>query len=147
MGPPVNAAPSARPRGAFCGARGGVLRATLRQQRETMAEDSRTTPVGVKAPHGAKVMEIQWADGHTATLPHEILRGYCPCAHCQGHGGTIKFVAGGNLEIRDIQQVGNYALQFTWGDRHDSGIYTFRYLRSLCQCSDCKPTFNPERAP
>jgi DUF971 family protein len=112
-----------------------------------MAEDPRTVPVGVKAPHGARTMEIQWADGHKAVLPHEILRGYCPCAHCQGHGGTLKFVPGGNLEIREIQQVGNYALQFVWGDSHDSGIYTFRYLRSLCQCDACKPTFLPERAP
>jgi hypothetical protein len=83
------------------------------------------TPVNLKAPHGAKVMEIQWADGHKSILPHEILRGYCPCAHCQGH----------------------YALQFTWGDRHDSGIYTFTYLRSLCQCPECKPNFSLENAP
>jgi DUF971 family protein len=112
-----------------------------------MAEDPRYVPVSVKAPHGAKVMEIQWGDAHHAFLPHEILRGYCPCAHCQGHGGTLKFVPGGDLQIREIQQVGNYALQFTWGDRHDSGIYTYRYLRSLCQCDECKPTFDPERSP
>lgn len=106
-----------------------------------------TTPTYVKAPHGATVMEIHWADGHKSPIPHEILRGYCPCAHCQGHGGTIKFVPGGNTDIREIQQVGNYALQFTWGDRHDSGIYTYRYLRSLCQCPECKPLFSPEDAP
>lgn len=113
-----------------------------------MSDDSaRTTPTGVKAPHGARTMEITWADGHTAILPHEILRGYCPCAHCQGHGGEIHFVPGGDLDIREIQQVGNYALQFVWGDRHDSGIYTFRYLRSLCQCPECKSSFDPRRAP
>lgn len=112
-----------------------------------MAEDPRTIPTSVKAPHGAKVMEIQWADGHKGILPHEIVRGYCPCALCQGHGGAIAFVAGGNEELREIEQVGNYALQFTWGDQHNSGIYTFRYLRSLCQCADCKPSFKPGRAP
>ena len=58
----------------------------------------------MKAPHGARVMEIQWADGHKAILPHEILRGYCPCAHCQGHGGALKFVPGGDLDLRDIQR-------------------------------------------
>lgn len=110
-----------------------------------MAEDPRTTPVGVKAPHGARVMEIEWRDGHKAILPHEILRGYCPCAVCQGHGGAIKFVPGGDLDLRDIQQVGNYALQFVWGDQHDTGIYDFRYLRSLCQCPECKPNFKPEQ--
>jgi DUF971 family protein len=65
--------------------------------------------------------------------PHEILRGYCPCAGCQGHAGTIRFLSGGNLELREIEQVGNYALGLTWGDGHASGIYTFRYLRSLCE--------------
>jgi DUF971 family protein len=112
-----------------------------------MARDPKTTATEVKAPHGAKVMEIQWADGHRSILPHEILRGYCPCAQCQGHGGTIKFVPGGNLEVRDIVQVGNYALQFIWGDSHEAGIYRFDYLRSLCQCAECKPAFRPPGGP
>jgi DUF971 family protein len=76
-------------------------------------------------------MQISWADGLTSTIPHEILRGYCPCAHCQGHGGTIRFVRGGDLDLREIEQVGNYALSFTWGDGHGTGIYTFRWLRAL----------------
>lgn len=103
--------------------------------------DPKLTPTHVKAPRGAKVMEIQWADGHKGVLPHEILRGYCPCAQCQGHGGTIKLVPGGDLELREVEQVGNYALQFTWGDLHSTGIYTYRYLRSLCQCDECRPAF------
>jgi DUF971 family protein len=104
-----------------------------------MAKDPRTTPTGVKAPHGSTVMEMTWADGHRSALPHEILRGFCPCAHCQGHGGEINFVGGGNLEIREIEQVGTYALSLTWGDGHSSGIYTYAYLRALCQCAECKP--------
>jgi DUF971 family protein len=104
-----------------------------------MAADPRFTPVGVKAPHGATTMEITWADGHVSLLPHEVLRGYCPCAHCQGHGGTIQYVPGGNLDLRDIEQVGSYALSFAWGDQHQTGIYTFKYLRALCQCDACRP--------
>lgn len=93
--------------------------------------EPRHKPVRVKAPHGAKELEIVWADEHRSRFPHELLRGYCPCATCQGHSGTIRFQAGGNLEIRKIEQVGNYALSFEWGDAHSSGIYTFRYLRAL----------------
>lgn len=88
-------------------------------------------PSRVKAPHGAKSLEITWADRHVSVFPHELLRGYCPCATCQGHSGTIRFVSGGNLEIVGLEQVGNYALSFRWGDGHDSGIYTFRFLRKL----------------
>jgi prepilin-type processing-associated H-X9-DG protein len=102
-----------------------------------MSSSPRFTPTAVKAPHGATVMKITWADGHVSELPHEILRGYCPCAHCQGHGGTTTFVPGGNLDIRGIEQVGNYAFCLTWGDQHDTGIYSYRYLRALCQCAEC----------
>jgi len=96
-----------------------------------MPEDPRIKPTGVKAPHGARVLEISWADGHKCAYPHEILRGFCPCAGCQGHGAGIVFLRGGNLELRELEQVGNYALGLTWGDGHATGIYTFRYLRRL----------------
>ena len=89
------------------------------------------TPMLIKAPHGARVFEVTWTDGTKSVLPHEILRGYCPCATCQGHGGTINFVPGGNLELREISRVGNYAMSLGWGDGHDTGIYTFDYLRRL----------------
>ena len=96
-----------------------------------MADDERLVPRGLKAPHGATEMEITWGDGRKCLYPHRILRGYCPCAGCQGHGGTIDFQAPGNLQLRDIEKVGNYALSLVWGDGHSSGIYSFRFLRRL----------------
>ncbi len=95
------------------------------------AMDPRLVPKAVKAPHGATVFELTWADGVKHAYPHEILRGFCPCAGCQGHTGAITFQGGHNLELRDIERVGNYALGLRWGDGHDSGIYSFRYLRRL----------------
>jgi DUF971 family protein len=119
-----------------------------------MQPDPRTHPLRVKAPRNARSLEISWADGHIGIYPHEILRGYCPCAGCQGHSGTIRFIPGGelearfkpggDLELRAIEQVGNYALQFEWGDGHGTGIYTFKYLRSLCQCDECKKAAPPD---
>ncbi|HEY4157996.1 MAG TPA: DUF971 domain-containing protein [Polyangiaceae bacterium] len=100
--------------------------------------EPRIQPTGVKAPHGSLVLEISWADGHKNAYPHEILRGYCPCAGCQGHAGTISFLEGGNLELREIERVGNYALSFTWGDSHSTGIYSFRFLRSLGELLDAQ---------
>lgn len=93
--------------------------------------DPQHTPTNIKAPLGSRVLEVQWADGATTRFPHRLLRGYCPCAGCQGHSGGIRFQAGGNQELRDIQPVGNYAVTLTWGDLHDTGIYDFRYLRRL----------------
>jgi DUF971 family protein len=87
------------------------------------------------------VSEIDWADGHKGKYPHVILRGYCPCAGCQGHSGTIRFIepTAAQMEIDDISPVGSYALQIRWFDGHDSGIYSYRYLRALCQCDACRP--------
>jgi DUF971 family protein len=94
---------------------------------------SRTTPTSIKAPHGAANTEIVWADGTRCVYPNVILRGLCPCATCQGHGGTIEFISGGDARLRDLETVGHYALKLVWGDGHDTGIYTFAYLRELAE--------------
>jgi DUF971 family protein len=96
----------------------------------------------VRSPRGAKTTEIEWGDGHKGIYPHEILRGYCPCAGCQGHSGTISFVAPTSdlqVELDQIEPVGNYALRLQWFDGHGSGLYSYKYLRALCQCDECRP--------
>lgn len=98
-------------------------------ERSTM--DAKHTPTEVKAPLGARVLEMRWADGGHTRFPHRLLRGYCPCAGCQGHSGSIRFKDGGDLELREVGAVGNYALALKWGDGHDTGIYDFAYLRRL----------------
>jgi DUF971 family protein len=98
----------------------------------------KAVPIKIKAPHGARVMNIEWSDGHLGVYPHDVLRGLCPCALCQGHSGPKKFRPGGDLELREISPVGNYALAMKWGDGHASGIYNFDYLRTLCRCEACK---------
>jgi len=42
-------------------------------------------------------------------------------------------------ELDDISTVGNYALQLKWFDGHDSGLYSYKYLRALCRCAECSP--------
>jgi DUF971 family protein len=95
------------------------------------------TPEEVRAPKGARVMEITWSDGATTTHRHLHLRAFCPCAHCQGHQGPIRWVEGvealphDGLELSELDEVGQYALRLAWGDGHATGIYSFRYLREL----------------
>jgi len=81
-----------------------------------MSQNPREKPIRIRSPRGARVTEIDWADGHKGIYPHDQLRGYCPCAGCQGHSGEINFIP---------------------ADGHSSGIYSFRYLRSLCRCPEC----------
>ncbi|MCC6808387.1 MAG: DUF971 domain-containing protein [Deltaproteobacteria bacterium] len=84
----------------------------------------------------ARVLHLQWESGAKRALSYAVARGYCPCAHCQGHGaGPRKFIAS-DAALIGIKAVGHYALQLQWSDGHATGIYTFDYLREL-----------PERAP
>ncbi|MDQ3031312.1 MAG: DUF971 domain-containing protein [Myxococcota bacterium] len=96
-------------------------------------------PVELRAPSGARVMEIEWSDGVTTRHPHALLRGFCPCAHCQGHQGPIEWAGdleGSALEIGAIEEVGNYAVRIAWGDGHSTGIYTWQHLRALGAIGD-----------
>jgi DUF971 family protein len=91
-------------------------------------------PTEIRAPRGARVMEIVWSDGATTSYHHTILRAFCPCAYCQGHHGPVGWAPnaqGASLEIASIEEVGHYAIQIGWADGHATGIYTFRFLREL----------------
>lgn len=99
--------------------------------------DAITLPTEIRAPRGARMMQILWQDGKEQSYTHQVLRGFCPCAYCQGHQGAIEWVEDTEdlpaeaLDLSDIREVGSYALQLHWGDRHSTGIYTFAYLREL----------------
>jgi DUF971 family protein len=105
-----------------------------------MSRDPSLKAVAIRSPRGARTTEIDWADGHKGVYPHDVLRGYCPCAGCQGHTGDITFHPPPSdiaMELDDIESVGGYALALKWFDGHASGIYSFKYLRALCQCPAC----------
>ena len=97
-------------------------------------------PIEVRRLSDERQVQIAWSDGHRSTYPFSYLRGWCPCALCQGHSGEKRFVHG-DSELTKIEAVGRYALTFTWGDGHETGIYSYTYLRQLCPCAACaKPS-------
>jgi len=85
-----------------------------------------------------KLVRIAWSDGHNSEYPFPYLRGWCPCAECQGHGGELRFVETPRADLTRITVVGRYALNLVWADGHDTGLYTYRYLRELCPCNTCR---------
>ncbi len=95
-------------------------------------------PVEINHIREKGLVRVTWEDGHVGEYPRRHLRGYCPCAMCQGHGSGVKFIEGPDVKIAEITAVGNYAIQFLWEDGHNTGIYTFDYLRSLCPCAKCQ---------
>ena len=106
-------------------------------------------PVEINHVKAQGIVRITWDDGHSGEYPKEHLRGYCPCALCQGHEAAIekRFVEVPNLGLDTIEPVGNYAegsvsVGATGTTPSVSvgatGIYTFDYLRSLCPCQECE---------
>ena len=96
-----------------------------------------SSPIEVRKLADSQAVSISWDDGHASLYPWEYLRGWCPCAECQGHGGERRFVPPGSVELSGIEAVGRYALSFTWADGHTAGIYTYAYLREICPCPAC----------
>jgi DUF971 family protein len=86
----------------------------------------------------ARRLRLTWNDGHSAEFDYDYLRGYCPCAMCQGHSGSkIVFHRARKPVTADtIQPVGNYAISILWSDGHATGIYRFDLLRQLCPCPE-----------
>jgi DUF971 family protein len=79
-------------------------------------------------------IDIDFADGFKCSLPAEYLRVESPSAEVQGHGGpaTKKLVSGRrHVKIVAVEPVGNYAIRIVFDDRHDTGIYSWSYLREL----------------
>jgi len=86
-------------------------------------------------------LEIDFTDGKTCSLPAEYLRVESPSAEVQGHGGpaTRKVVAGRrHVKIEAIEPVGHYAIRIIFDDRHDTGIYSWSYLRELGDTYDAR---------
>jgi len=95
-------------------------------------------PERVRFADAAKTtLAIDWRDGHVSVLPLAYLRGWCPCAGCQGHGGSHHWQEGGDARLASLRQVGTYALGLTFKDGHDDGLYTWTRLREMCPCEAC----------
>ncbi|MFC1484103.1 gamma-butyrobetaine hydroxylase-like domain-containing protein [Candidatus Neomarinimicrobiota bacterium] len=91
-------------------------------------------------------LAITWEDGHESLLAYVPLRQACPCANCRGEpdlrGGIIPPAQPPDIgeqghNLAEVMPIGHYGLQLIWGDGHATGIYSFEYLRSLCDCDRC----------
>ncbi len=87
------------------------------------------------------VLQIEWADGHQSRYTPQNLRGSCPCAECvdeiTGKRQVFPQDIAAGIRPREARPVGRYAYQFVWSDGHDTGLYSYEYLRALCECEDC----------
>lgn len=139
------------------------IRITTKEQEAREQETEQPLPRIAMTPDKVRVllsdgkgMEIDWADGHRSAWSFAFLRDACPCATCLEE----RKVAGrkpGQLKPKPSELlpmytpppkpasahgVGRYAIQFNWLDGHSGGIYSWEYLRRVCQCQEC--TFSRE---
>ncbi len=98
-----------------------------------------------------KGLEIEWQDGHHSSWSFAWLRDACPCATCveerKNEGRKVGQPKAKSAELLPMYKppakpsgahpVGRYALQFEWLDGHNSGIYSWEFLRRNCTCVEC----------
>jgi DUF971 family protein len=98
-------------------------------------------PVEARRLPAERRLRLTWSDGHVGEYDYDRLRGWCPCAMCQGHH-VVELTyhpPAAPVDLHRIEPVGNYGLSFLWSDGHGTGIYRFELLRQLCPCADCQP--------
>ena len=106
-----------------------------------MSQDGFTpefTPVEINYLRDDRILEVIWDDGVSTRLSAELLRVESPSAEVQGHHPSEKKIIAGrrHVGIMDIVPVGNYAVRISFDDLHDSGLYSWQYLRELHSTKD-----------
>jgi DUF971 family protein len=84
-----------------------------------------------------QVLQIAWDDGKKTSAKAQLLRQVCPCAECVDEWTHQRRVdpasVPADLKILQVHPVGNYALNFTFGDAHQTGIFNWGFLREVSE--------------
>ncbi len=91
------------------------------------------TPQDITVHSASRVLEVSFSDGQSFRIPFELMRVYSPSAEVQGHGPGQEVLQTGKRQVGllALEPVGNYAVQPTFDDGHDSGIFSWDYLYFL----------------
>ena len=84
-------------------------------------------------------LRITWEDSTEIILSLKYMRDQCPCAGCKGETILLKtyrppaptVVTPEMYQVKNIEVVGDYAIQITWKDGHNTGIYSWDYIKQL----------------
>lgn len=90
-------------------------------------------PIELRLRRASRVLEVRYTEDEFYRLPFEYLRVHSPSAEVQGHGpGQETLVLGKqNVGVTAVEPVGAYAIRLVFDDGHDSGLYSWKYLREL----------------
>jgi len=117
------------------------MQLSMTQTMASAAGRSMSIKPEVIRPVGETELLITWSDGHRSLYHFGHLRFYCACAGCvdeiTGRRKLKSQEVPENIRLLKMEEVGHYALKFHWSDGHQTGIYSYEYLRSLCRCRCC----------
>jgi DUF971 family protein len=90
-------------------------------------------PTSITVHRQSRVLEVGFDDGRVFRIPFELMRVYSPSAEVQGHGPGQEVLQTGKREVdlTALEPVGNYAVQPTFSDGHDTGLFSWDYLYFL----------------
>ena len=90
-------------------------------------------PTELKVDKDRRLLTVAFDDGANFDLPAELLRVMSPSAEVQGHSPEERVTVPGKKAVRilRVEPVGNYAARIVFDDGHDTGLYTWTYLREL----------------
>ena len=91
------------------------------------------TPLDITVHSQSKVLEVSFSDGAKFRIPFELMRVYSPSAEVQGHGPGQEILQTGKRDValEGLEPIGNYAVQPSFSDGHDTGLYSWEYLYFL----------------
>jgi len=91
------------------------------------------TPTALTVHSQSRILEIAFSDGAQFNIPFELMRIYSPSAEVQGHGPGQEILQTGKREVNlvELEPVGNYAVKPVFSDGHESGIFSWDYLYYL----------------
>jgi DUF971 family protein len=91
------------------------------------------TPTALTVHSQSRVLEITFSDGAAFKIPFELMRVYSPSAEVQGHGPGQEVLQTGKREVNlvELEPIGNYAVKPVFSDGHESGIFSWDYLYFL----------------
>ena len=89
-------------------------------------------PIAVTYHRDSHTLELDYGETK-AELSAELLRVFSPSAEVRGHSEEERILQTGkkHVGIRELEAVGNYAIRIVFDDGHDTGIYSWEFLREL----------------
>ena len=91
------------------------------------------TPVALTVHSQSRLLEVAFSDGAQFRIPFELMRIYSPSAEVQGHGPGQEVLQTGKREVNvvELEPIGNYAVKPVFSEGHESGLFTWDYLYHL----------------